>query len=139
MAPDRLIARYPRFASYFMLGLATCMVFILGLAAIQQHQIRGVSAKAAREEAARIAQEKASRVAQVQSCYDRAQQGPGIQRILRGLEDLAENQITFLTGAPLVRAQEALQAARDFAASTAANTPTRRECRALAMSLGVAP
>ena len=99
-----------------------------------------------------LAQEEATKAAQVETCFSDADNGPGLRVILLGLENIALNQVQSLTASidaqphnPLVptwqlailRAERALAATRDFRATAAATTPTRAECRSLAMLLGV--
>jgi hypothetical protein len=103
----------------------------------------------ATEEAARAAQERSDRSARVQTCFDANAQAPVTHRFLVTLQAILENQITSTKARIRVegstpqlenvlrRATTAVDDVRDFGARAAATTPTARECRQLAVKLGV--
>jgi hypothetical protein len=104
--------------AFFLLGLAVLGILLW---TDQQKQTDRLDAVIVQ----RLREERAAKTEQVGGCFQRATQGPALQRVLLGL---AEGHAT----QPQLRDQ-----LRDFARLNALNTPTLRECRQLAADLNV--
>lgn len=149
--PDKFALRHPRFATYFVLGMATMMVFVLGIAAVQVRQIHTLTRKQTQEIAQRAAQNRAQKLDAVDKCFTQAAQGASAQRFFNVLDTTLEDQMSILRDhialaepsevpqlrSHLRRTQQSLRDLRDFRAQTLAQIPERSECVRLAHGLDV--
>lgn len=137
--PERIFgAKGPwRNAAYvaIALSLAIIALAVWNITLVQEQERQQEAIAIARIEVAKAkatveAQTAAASAAKVAQCFARVDEAPDVQRFLRLIEDLARNT---------TKAKANLALVARFKRTTTRDTPTEKECKAMALELKVDP